>query len=358
VTVILGRVGESTLEILIGPLQEAASRLTSLARGRVLPLVTDERIFALHGGMVRAIQPVEPIFVPEGEAAKTWDVLADLLGHLSRLGVTRDTPILAFGGGSIGDVAGLAASLFKRGCPVVHLPTTLLAQADSAIGGKTAIDWHGQKNLIGTFHQPLLVAADPALLQTLDSRQLRAGYSEVVKYGLIDDPAFFEWCAINGGAMIAGGETLRTSAIEHCVRAKLRFVTDDVEDRSGIRALLNLGHTFGHAIESTCGLGTLLHGEAVAIGLCLAFDFSVELGLCPSEDLVRLKTHLAEIGLPTSLSEVGLSGAAAALVDVMRCDKKAQARDISLILVRGIGRAELFRGIDPSRLTKFLTAAR
>ena len=249
---------------------------------------------------------------------------------IDQLDITRDTPILAMGGGSVGDVAGLAASLFKRGCPIVHLPTTLLAQADSAIGGKTAIDWQGRKNLIVTFHQPSLVVADPAFLETLDQRQLRAGYAEIVKYGLIDDPAFFTWCEAHGAALIAGDHALRRTAIEHCARAKLRLVADDIEDRRGARALLNLGHSFAHAIETASGLGTVLHGEAVAIGLCLAFGFSAELGLCPAEDGVRVRTHLASVGLPTRLADAGLAGAGDSLLDAIKSDKKAGAEGISL----------------------------
>jgi len=357
VTVIHGSVGACDYDVLVGPLAEAGGRLTSLAHGRALPLVTDARVFALHGDKVGAILPVEPILVPEVEAAKTWDVLAELLGQLSRLNITRNAPILALGGGSIGDVAGLAASLFKRGCPIIHLPTTLLAQADSAIGGKTAIDWNGQKNLIGTFHQPSLVIADPTFLQTLDARQLRAGYAEIVKYGLIDDPAFFEWCEANGAALLAGDQALRQSAIEHCVRAKLRFVAEDVEDRYGVRALLNLGHSFGHAIETVSGLGALLHGEAVAVGLCLAFGYSVELGFCSSVDEARVRAHLASVGLPTGLNEIGLADTGPALLDAIKRDKKAGSEGISLILARGIGRAEMSRGIDPRRLAEFLMRA-
>ena len=355
-TVIRGKVGAFDYDVVVGPLADAGSRLTALARGQVLPLVTDGRIFALHGDSVGAITPIEPIFLPEGEAAKGWDVLAELVGKLSRLDVTRDTPILALGGGSIGDVAGLAASLFKRGCPIVHLPTTLLAQTDSAIGGKTAIDWHGQKNLIGTFYQPSLVVADPAFLETLDPRQLRAGYAEVVKYGLIDDPAFFAWCETNGAAIVAGDRRLRSEAIEHCINAKLRFVAQDVEDRRGHRALLNLGHSFAHAIETVSGLGSTLHGETVAIGLCLATDFSVRLGMCTSEDAARVRNHLTAIGLPTRPDEIGVANSAA-LLDAIKRDKKGGPEGISLILVRGIGRAEVVRGIDPQRLAEFLADA-
>ena len=355
-TVIRGKVGGFDYDIVVGPLADADGRLTALARGQVLPLVTDARIFALHGDSLRAITQIEPIFLPEGEAAKDWNVLAELLGHLSRLNVTRDTPILALGGGSIGDVAGLAASLFKRGCPIVHIPTTLLAQADSAIGGKTAIDWDGHKNLIGTFHQPSLVVADPAFLETLGPRQLRAGYAEAVKYGLIDDPAFFDWCEANGAAALAGDQGLRRTAIEYCIKAKLRFVSGDVDDRLGLRALLNLGHSFGHVIETVSGLGIILHGEAVAIGLCLATDFSVMLGMCPSEDAARVRNHLSSIGLPTQLAEIGVANPAI-LIDAIKRDKKAGPDGISLILMRGIGRAEVIRGINPQRLAEFLAEA-
>ena len=344
-------------DVLVGPLEESGACLASLANGRVLPLVTDQRVLKLYGDRLHSLLPIEPILLPEGEAAKSWDILAELLGHLTGLDITRDTPILAMGGGSVGDVAGLAASMFKRGCPIIHVPTTLLAQADSAIGGKTAIDWQGQKNLIGTFHQPSLVIADPAFLQTLDPRQLRAGYAEVVKYGLIDDPAFFEWCEANGARLLAGDPVLRQTAIEHCVRAKLRLVADDIEDRRGARALLNLGHSFAHAIEAASGLGTVLHGEAVAIGLCLAFGFSVELGLCTSDEEARVRSHLASVRLPTRLGDVGLSDAGQELLGAIKGDKKAGAEGISLILVRGIGRAELARGVDRARLAEFLAKA-
>ena len=344
-------------DVLVGPLADAAERLIMIGGGRTVPLVTDARVFGLHGDKVRAILPLEPIMLPEGEAAKEWQVLAELLGHLSRLDITRDTPILAMGGGSVGDVAGLAASLFKRGCPIVHIPTTLLAQADSAIGGKTAIDWQGQKNLVGTFHQPSLVVADPAFLETLDQRQLRAGYAEVVKYGLIDDLAFFEWCEANASVLLAGDSALRQNAIEHCVRNKLRLVEGDIEDRRGTRALLNLGHSFAHAIETASGPGAVLHGEAVAIGLCLAFGFSVDLGFCPSADEDRVRAHLASAGLPTRLADVGLGGAGQGLLDTIESDKKAGADGTTLILVRGIGRAEVARGIAQARLAEFLEQA-
>ena len=254
---------------------------------------------------------------------------------MARLG-PRNTPIVALGGGSVGDVAGLAAALFKRGCPIVHIPTTLLAQADSAVGGKTAIDAFGEKNLIGTFHQPSLVVADPALLDTLDERQLRAGYAEVVKYGLIDDPAFFAWCEANGARNL-GRPSGPSPPRDRTAIGKARIVSGDVEDRSGKRALLNLGHSFGHAIEAESGLGNVLHGEAVALGMCLAFRFSAESGLCPKSDADRVTAHLAACGLPTRLAEVGLPTAQPACQLDGRRQEEPGGR-LALVLARGIGR--------------------
>ena len=340
--------GAASHDVLVGPLDEL--------RGRLPPstvLVSEPRVFALHGERVRALLGGEPpILLPEGEAAKQWDVLHALLAELAGRGASRSTAIVALGGGSVGDVAGLAASLFKRGCAIIHVPTTLLAQADSAVGGKTAIDAFGQKNLVGSFHQPALVVADPAFLDTLDLRQMRSGYAEVLKYGLIDDPAFFAWCEANGAALIAGDPAAREHAIATAITAKARLIAGDIEDRSGQRALLNLGHSFAHAIESEAGLGTLLHGEAVAIGLVLAFRFSASLGLCPPEDADQLAAHLANIGLPTSLADAAISGPA--LLKWIAHDKKNDGQALTLILARGIGQAFVARDVGPARLADFL----
>lgn len=341
-------------EILVGALADSLPRLRSLVGGQFLPLISDRRVFGLYGERFAGIVLAEPILVPEGEAAKDWPTLVDIVGQLASLDIKRGTPIVALGGGSVGDVAGLAASLFKRGCPIVHVPTTLLAQADSAIGGKTAIDAAGQKNLAGTFHHPLLVLADPELLDTLDDRQLRSGYAEVVKYGLIDDPAFFTWCEVHGAEILDGNRPARRTAIEHCARAKARLVAADPGDTNGQRALLNLGHTFGHAIEALAG-NSVLHGEAVAVGMCLAFHFSEFLGLSPSADDRRLRKHLAAIGLPTSLPEVGLAGRGRELLTMMAHDKKAAATGLALVLVRGIGQAFVQRDVDPGSLADFIT---
>lgn len=344
-------------DVLIGPVDAAWDRIQDLARGVAAILVTEPKVLGLHGQAIANRLGTDPILLPEGEAAKDWRVLHQLLADFADRQLTRSTPIVALGGGSVGDVAGLAASLFKRGCPIVHLPTTLLAQADSAIGGKTAVDAFGEKNLIGTFHQPALVVVDPAFLDTLDVRQLRSGYAEVVKYGLIDDPAFFAWCETNGRAVLAGHRDLRQQAIVASVEAKARIVATDVEDKSGRRALLNLGHSFGHAIEAEAGLGSILHGEAVALGLALAFRFSAELNLCPEADSERVAAHLAASGLPTRLADVGLEKRGEKLAGWMRRDKKNSQGEIALILARAIGRAFLEPRVDLQRLTAFLDRA-
>jgi 3-dehydroquinate synthase len=347
--------GDQRYSVLVGPLADSAERLQQLARGRTLPVVSDERVWGLHGPALAALTAVEPILVPEGEEAKQWFHLQGLITRFTELNIDRSTPVLALGGGSVGDLTGLAAGLFKRGCPVVHIPTTLLAQADSAVGGKTAIDAEGQKNLVGLFHQPGLVLADPALLDTLDERQLRAGYAEVVKYGLIDDPDFFSWCEANGPALLAGDRAAREHAIATAIRAKARTVEHDVEDKGGTRALLNLGHTFAHAIESAAGLGAVLHGEAVAIGMAQAHDFSAELGLCQREDTARVRAHLSGAGLPTTFAEVTLDRAQ--LLPLMGADKKNEGGKLKLILTRGIGRAFLSDGVEAASLAGFLARA-
>lgn len=344
-------------DVLICPVDAGLDRIRDLSQGAAPILVSEPRVFALHGSGIAERLGADPIIIAEGEAAKDWAVLHQLLADFSERNVARTTPVIALGGGSVGDVAGLAASLFKRGCPVIHMPTTLLSQADSAIGGKTAIDAFGKKNLVGTFHQPALVIADPAFLDTLDERQLRSGYAEVVKYGLIDDPASFAWCESNGRGVLAGHRDLRHQAIVSAIRAKARIVAADVEDRNGQRALLNLGHSFGHAIESEAGFGAILHGEAVALGLALAFRFSSELGLCPAADTDRVTGHLSACGLPTRLAEVGLGGHGSRLVTWMSGDKKNRAGQHALILARGIGRAFLDPAVDNQRLTAFLDRA-
>ena len=341
-------------EVLLGDLVDALDRISIIGGGAPLPVVTDARLASLHGAKLAPVTLQPPIVIPEGEGAKDWPTLAAIIDGLGQRNVRRGTPIIALGGGSVGDVTGLAASLYKRGCPVIHVPTTLLAQADSAIGGKTAIDAAGQKNLVGTFHMPALVVADPSFLDTLDPRQFLSGYAEVVKYGLIDDPDFLAWCEVHGAALIAGDREARLRAVAYCIRAKARFVAADPLDTNGQRALLNLGHSFGHAIEAVAGIGRLLHGEAVAIGLVLAFRLSAMLGHCPEDDVSRVVDHLASVGLPTRLDQVGLAGSSEAILDRLGNDKKATSTGPALILVRGIGRAYLDDAVPRAALESFI----
>jgi 3-dehydroquinate synthase len=347
--------GESRYEVLVGALGNCRSRLRELARQRPLTVVTDRHVWALHGPRLKALLPCDPVFVPRGEEAKDWDHLLALIAAFAERNLDRSSAVAAFGGGSVGDLTGLAAGLFKRGLKVIHLPTTLLAQADSAVGGKTAIDALGQKNLVGMFHQPELVIADVDLLETLDERQLRAGYAEVVKYGLIGHEALFAWLEAHGDALLSGHREYREEAVWQSIAAKARAVEADVTDRNGVRALLNLGHTFGHAIESAAGLGEVLHGEAVALGMVLAFDLSVALGLCPKSDASRVREHLTSANLPTRLADVPVNRSD--LLPLMRTDKKNEGGALRLVLTRGIGDAFLSDGVPEDKLADFLAQA-
>jgi 3-dehydroquinate synthase len=311
--------------VLIG---EGLIGAAALPQGRLF-LVSDENV-ARAGWPGRLGADFAGRFVlPPGEASKSLGQVERLLGAMIDAGIGRADHVVALGGGTVGDVAGFAASILKRGCRWIAVPTTLLAQADSAIGGKTGVNAPQGKNLIGAFHPPALVLIDPDALATLPARELRAGYAEVVKYGLIADAGFFAWCEANGPALLAGDKPARLHAIETCVAAKAGFVAGDECDTKGRRALLNFGHSFGHAIESETGLP---HGEAVAIGMAMAFRLSVERGFCPPEDAGRAIAHLASVGLPTATSVDP-----ARLAARMAHDKKGAAR----ILTRGIGKAFL-----------------
>ena len=343
---------------LIGALGEHADDILALASGDAqLPCVTDEHIWSLHGSHIADILPLDPIFVPRGEEAKSWQHLAAVIGHIAARNHVRGRPLLALGGGAIGDLAGLAAALYRRGTPIIHLPTTLLAQVDSAVGGKTAIDAEGEKNLVGTFHAPTLVVADPAFLTTLDARQMRAGMAEIVKYGAIADADFFEWVGRHGRAVLAADPEACAEAAARCIAMKAAAVEGDVEDKTGHRALLNFGHTFGHAIESIAGLGTVLHGEAVAIGMLLAARFSASAGRCSKEVPERLDALLRHLDLPSRLDHVGLSGRAGALFEPMLKDKKNESDNITLILLERIGKAVRVTDTPRGQLRDFLAAA-
>ena len=348
-------------DVLIEPglLARVGEHLAPLANGRPLAIVADEHV-AMHLATLTASLDAAGIAwramtVAAGEASKSWTAVARVTDQLLAWGVERRDHVVALGGGVVGDLVGFAAAVLKRGVPFVQIPTTLLAQVDSSVGGKTGINTTAGKNLIGAFHQPALVLIDPAVLDTLPARELAAGYAEVVKYGLIDDPAFFAWCEANGAALLAGDTTLRTQAIGHSVSAKARIVAADEFETNGTRALLNLGHTFGHALEAEAGFdGSLLHGEAVAAGCAIAFAFSAEQGLCPTADAERVAAHLRAVGLPDGLGATPVRASGPKLVEHMRHDKKASGGALPFLLARGIGRTYLDRSVDLGAIEAFL----
>ncbi|MEH3106714.1 MAG: 3-dehydroquinate synthase [Sphingomonas fennica] len=356
--------GDRTYPILIedGLIDRAEDHLGFLARRGRIVVVTDEHVaeavlprFVAGLGIVAA----EPIVLAPGEGAKSWAGLSALVDRLLDLGVERSDHIVALGGGVIGDLVGFAAAILKRGCRFVQVPTTLLAQVDSSVGGKTAINTAAGKNLVGAFHQPGLVLIDPTVLDSLPAREVRAGYAEVVKYGLIDDPEFFGWCEANGPALLAGDPAARTHAIATSVAAKARVVAADERETSGTRALLNLGHTFGHALEADTGFSDrLIHGEAVACGMALAFRFSAARGLCPAEDAARVTGHLEAVGLPATLAAAGVTGDGAALVAHMAHDKKMEGGRLPFLLAHGIGRTYLAKDVDLAEVAAFLDGER
>ena len=341
-----------------GLLDRAGELLGGFARDGRLIVVTDEQVWAAQGprfaaglGTIEAV----PIVLPVGEASKSWATLASLIDQLLSLGVERGDHLIALGGGVIGDLVGFAASIVKRGCHFVQVPTSLLSQVDSSVGGKTAINVPAGKNLVGAFHQPALVLIDPAVLATLPDRHMRAGYAEIVKYALIEDAAFFAWLETNAPALLARDPAALAHAIATAVAGKARVVEADERETKGRRALLNLGHTFGHALEAESGFSdALFHGEAVAAGVMLAFDFSVERGLCPPADADRVRTHLATVGLPASLAEAGITAPGATLTDHMLLDKKREGGKLPFILARGIGEAFVDPTIELGDVAAFL----
>ena len=357
--------GARSYDIVVGQglLDEAGTWLRPVIRRDRVVIVTDETVAALHldrfaAGLAASGIAHQTIVLPPGEATKDFAHFAALAQDILALGIERSTPIVALGGGVIGDLAGFAAATVLRGLDFVQVPTTLLAQVDSSVGGKTAIDTPQGKNLVGAFHQPRIVLADIDTLATLPKRELLAGYAEVVKYGLIRDRGFYEWLEANGAALIAGDVALRQEAVLRSCAAKAAIVAAD-ERESGERALLNFGHTFGHALETELGFGDkLLHGEAVALGMLLAFDLSVELGLCPAEAAARVRRHLAAVGAPTEVAMVsGGDLSPDALLAHMRKDKKVRDGRITLILVRDIGQAFISADVAAERLGRFLSTA-
>ena len=346
-----------------GLLARSAERLAPLARGRPMAIVSDANVAphlaTVQGALAAAGVASEAIVLPPGEGTKSWAQLEALTDRLLAHGVERGDHVVALGGGVIGDLVGFACSIVKRGCGFVQVPTTLLAQVDSSVGGKTAINTRAGKNLIGAFHQPALVLIDPDVLDTLPARQQRAGYAEVVKYGLIDDFAFFEWCEANGAGLLAGDPGAREHAIAHSVAAKARIVAEDERETTGKRALLNLGHTFGHALEAEAGFSDrLLHGEAIAAGMALAFAYSARRGLCSRQDAERVAAHLRAVGLPDGATAAGITASGAVLVDHMRHDKKMDAGTLPFLLAHGIGRTFVDHSVDLSDIVAFLDGER
>ena len=343
-----------------GVLAEAGAAVAAL-KPSACAIVSDEtgappHAAALTASLEAAGLRTALVTVPAGESSKSYARFAEVCDGILAARIERGDVVVALGGGVVGDLAGFAAAVVRRGVRFVQVPTTLLAQVDSSVGGKTGINSPLGKNLVGAFHQPSLVLADTALLDTLPEREFRAGYAEVVKYGLINDAGFFDWCEANGTRVFAPGEE-RDHAVAVSCAAKAAIVSRD-ERETGERALLNLGHTFAHALERACGYDgrRLVHGEAVAIGLALAFRFSQRLGLCSGQDAVRVARHLQAVGLPSRLQDVpGGVGTADSLLDAMGQDKKVERGALTFILARGIGQSFVAKGVEASAVRDFLT---
>jgi len=327
---------------------------------RAVPVVVDANAKRLHGERLQASfrsagHAIDWYEVAPGEGSKSWDELTRLTDWLLDRGVTRSDHVFALGGGVVGDLVGFACAILKRGCGFVQLPTTLLAQVDSSVGGKTAINASAGKNLIGAFHQPALVLADTACLATLPQREMRAGLAEVFKYGLLGDADFLARVDRDSPAILACDDATLESVIAHCVGMKARIVAEDERETRDARALLNLGHTFGHALEAETGFSdALLHGEAVALGMVLAARFSARRELIAMDDAERVTDALARAGLPTEIAALGLDCDGEMLAAHMRNDKKAEASTVPFILLRAIGEAFVARDVELGDVAAFM----
>jgi 3-dehydroquinate synthase len=353
--------GERSYSIAIGrgQLMSLGQRIAALRPRSKAAIISDDTVARYHLAATQAALAGAGIgsaciTVPAGESSKSFPVLERICEALIASRVERGDLVVALGGGVIGDLAGFAAAIVRRGLDYVQVPTTLLAQVDSSVGGKTAIDSPQGKNLIGAFHQPVLVVSDTALLDTLPQREFRAGYAEVAKYGLIAAADFFAWLETNWQEVFAGGPA-REHAIAVSCRMKAAIVARD-ERETGERALLNLGHTFGHALEAAAGFsGRLLHGEAIALGITLAFAFSVGRGLLSAAEAERVGRHLAMVGLPTDVSSIpGGAPSADRLMDLMAQDKKVKRGKLSFILAHGIGASFIASNVDAAEVRAFL----
>jgi 3-dehydroquinate synthase len=354
--------GDRAYDILIGHglLQEAGPLIRPFLQRDFVAIVTDSNVAALHLATLEAsFERVgvvsRNIIVPAGEASKSYRQLAEVCDGLLAAGVERRDHVIALGGGVIGDLAGFAASILRRGVNFIQIPTSLLAQVDSSVGGKTGINSSLGKNLIGAFHQPVLVLADRDVLATLPKRELASGYAEVAKYGLLGDVSFFSWLDQHVDRFMRQEPDAITHAVEVSCAAKAKIVAED-ETETGVRALLNLGHTFGHALEAATGYSNrLLHGESVAIGMVQAFRFSERLGHCKKGTADQVAKHLARAGLPTHTSHIkGELPPAADMLKLMFQDKKAVGGKLTFILVRGIGEAFIAKGVDEAEVLRFL----
>ncbi len=353
--------GARAYDIVIGRglLASLGTRVKALRAGAKIAIVSDATVAQHHLSATEAALKsagIESaaIVVPPGEASKCYATFETVCEQVIAARIERGDLVLALGGGVIGDLAGFAAACVRRGIDFVQAPTTLLAQVDSSVGGKTGIDSPQGKNLIGAFHQPILVVADTALLDTLSKREFRAGYAEVAKYGLLGDAAFFAWLEANWQDMFSGGRA-REHAIAVCCRAKAAIVARD-ERETGERALLNLGHTFGHALEAACGFSERLkHGEAISLGMVLAFEFSARKGLAGAGEAARARAHLAAVGLPTHMKDVpGGAPPVDQLMGLIAQDKKVKRGKLTFILVRGIGQAFIEHDVDAAEVRAFL----
>ena len=351
-------------DILIGGglLAEAGSLLAPHFKRKFAVIVTDENVAKLHLATLKAsLEAVDfitkTITLPVGEKTKSYEQLAKTCEALLSAGVERNDVVIALGGGVIGDLTGFAAAILRRGVNFIQIPTSLLAQVDSSVGGKTGINSPHGKNLIGAFHQPLMVLADLDVLKTLPQRQRAAGYAEVVKYGLLGNVEFYNWLDQNVEGIMAGDQKATARAVKTSCEMKARIVAED-ETETGVRALLNLGHTFGHALEAATGYSdTLLHGEAVAIGIVQAFGFSEMLGHCEQGLNRKVAAHLRRAGLPTHSSEIKANlPPPEAMLKLMYQDKKAESGKLTFILAQGIGKSFIVKGVDEAKVLNFLKA--
>ncbi len=354
--------GARAYDVLVGPglIDAAGERLADIIPRKRTVIVSDATVATLRGArLVAALRQggidASMIALPPGEQTKSFEGLADLSDRLLTFNLDRGDVIIALGGGVIGDLTGLAAAIYKRGIDYVQIPTTLLAQVDSSIGGKTAIDTARGKNLIGAFHQPLRVLVDLDGLATLPAREVRCGYAEIIKYGLLGDAAFFDWLEANVAGVLALEPAALAHAVSRSVEMKAEIVAAD-EKEGGVRALLNLGHTFGHALEAETGFGgALLHGEAVGVGMAQAFRFSAALGHCAEQDVQRAERAIAAAGLPVRLDQLSDHPFNAdRLIARMAQDKKAEGGRLTFVLARRIGDAFVAKGVGTDDLKRFL----